>query len=285
MDNILACIDALRFADSVVDHAAWAARRMNATIELLHVIQRSDAIVARHDLSGSLGLAAKSGLMEELVRINEAEARLAREQGKALLAAATARLAGAGDVRQTHRHGGIIETIIEREADAELVVIGKRGASSGFATDHLGSKLERVVRQSIKPVLVAAAGYAEPLTAVVAFDGGASARKALRFASSSTLFAGMALDVVIAGDEDDAHRRQRGQNRDWAQALLAGRPESAVTIIGGRPEAVIAGRLAEAAAPLLVMGAYGHSPMRSMIVGSTTTAMLLAAEVPVLLFR
>lgn len=34
-----------------------------------------------------------------------------------------------------------------------------------------------------------------------------------------------------------------------------------------------------------VMGAYGHSPLRSMIVGSTTTAMIRRLTLPVLLFR
>ena len=36
---------------------------------------------------------------------------------------------------------------------------------------------------------------------------------------------------------------------------------------------------------LLVMGAYGHSPIRRFIVGSTTTAMIRIANLPVLLFR
>ena len=36
---------------------------------------------------------------------------------------------------------------------------------------------------------------------------------------------------------------------------------------------------------LLVMGAYGHSRIRSLIIGSTTTAMVRAVKVPVLLYR
>ncbi|TZG31610.1 universal stress protein, partial [Halomonas eurihalina] len=36
---------------------------------------------------------------------------------------------------------------------------------------------------------------------------------------------------------------------------------------------------------LLVMGAYGHSRIRHLLVGSTTTVMLQRAEVPVLLLR
>lgn len=43
--------------------------------------------------------------------------------------------------------------------------------------------------------------------------------------------------------------------------------------------------MAEAAVDLLVMGAYGHSRIRNLIVGSTTTAMLRSCQIPVLLLR
>ncbi|WP_448580416.1 universal stress protein [Thermaurantiacus sp.] len=280
MQRILAAIDTSRYADSVVDHAAWAAGRLDASVELLHVIQRSDAVTARHDHSGAIGLAAKSGLMEELVAINEAEARIARQQGRALLAAAEARLreAGIADIRQTHRHGGVIETIVEREADADLVVIGKRGEQADFARGHLGSQLERVVRESIRPVLVASRAYHPIDTAVIAFDGGASARKAIAFLASSPLLAGVALHIVMAGHEDSAHRKQL----DWAQTML---PEASLHALPGAAEDVIQELVARTSARLLVMGAYGHSPLRSFIVGSTTTALMRACPVPVLLFR
>ena len=201
MTRILACIDPSIYATSVVDHAAWAAERLEAAIEVLHVIQRKDAVAARHDLSGAVGLGAKSALLDELTRIDEAEGKLAQEKGRALLASAKAHLEerGRSAVTLTHRHGDIVETIVEREAEAELVVIGKRGASADFAKGHLGSKVERVVRQSSKPVLVANRAFQQPETAVVAFDGGPSARKAVAYVATSPLFAGMAVHVVMAG--------------------------------------------------------------------------------------
>ena len=38
-------------------------------------------------------------------------------------------------------------------------------------------------------------------------------------------------------------------------------------------------------AGLLVMGAYGHSRIRQLVVGSTTTTLLRLSEVPVLVLR
>jgi nucleotide-binding universal stress UspA family protein len=280
MLTILAPIDPSAYAAGVVDHAAWAATKLGAGVELLHVIQRSDAVVARHDYSGAIGLAAKSGLMEELVRINEAEAKLARERGRLVLAEAESRLraAGVAKVKLLHRHGGIIETVLEREVEADLVVIGKRGEDADFARGHIGSTVERIIRESIRPVLVAERRFTEPKTAVLAYDGGASARKAAQFMAASPLFADLAVHVVMAGPNDDNHRR----HREWINGLL---PDATLHELPGQPAQVVQEVVSRVGAQLLVMGAYGHSALRNFFVGSTTTGLMQSCQVPVLLFR
>ena len=181
----------------------------------------------------------------------------------------------------THRHGGIVETIIEREAGAELVVIGKRGASADFAKGHLGSKVERVVRQSAQPVLVASRSFKQPDAAVVAFDGGPSARKAVAYVATSPLMSRTRLHVVMAGRED----RDSADRLSWARELLATNPEATVSIKEGKAEDVIASEVAATNAQMLIMGAYGHSALRGLLVGSTTTQMIRSCTIPVLLFR
>ena len=285
MNKLLACIDASIYAASVCDHAAWAAKRLSASVELLHVIQRPDSVKARHDLSGAVGLGAKSALLEELVRIDESEGRLAQEQGRLLLKAAeeSLRAAGIEEVTLVHRHGGIVETVIEREEGADMVVIGKRGASADFAAGHLGSKVERVVRASIRPVLVASRSFKPIETVVIAYDGGASSKKAVEFVAGSPLFKGVAVHLVMAGPDDATHR----ERLSWAEARL----KDAETLIAtvdlqqGPAEKVIADHIRDQGGDMLVMGAYGHSPLRTLIIGSTTTAMMRTCQVPVLLFR
>ncbi|MBZ6379112.1 universal stress protein UspA [Pacificimonas flava] len=278
--KILACLDASPYAASVCNSAAWVAQRTDGRVELLHVIQRHDAVSDRHDLSGAIGLGVKSSLMEELARIGEEEGKLARQRGQMILDAAGERLADAGirDVTLTHRHGGIVETIIEREADADVVIIGKRGASSGFAADHIGSKVERVVRASTLPVLIAAREFQVPKRILFAFDGGASAVRAAEFLGSDRASAELPVHLLTAG-LDNAHN-QREQER--AEAMM---PNRSVTrsIEAGEPEDLI--RAEARPDDLLVMGAYGHSRIRSLIVGSTTTAMIRTPGLSVLLFR
>ncbi len=280
MITILAPVDPSAYASGVVDYAAWAATRLGAGVELLHVIQRSDAVVARNDHSGAIGLAAKSGLLEELVRINEAEAKLARERGRLVLAEAERRLRAAGveQVKLLHRHGGIIENIVEREVDADLVVIGKRGEDADFARGHIGSTVERIIRESIRPVLVAERSFTRPGIAVIAYDGGASARKAAQFVAASPLFVDIDIHIVMAGPDDADHRR----HLDWIGTVL---PAATVHQQPGPPAQVVQEVVSKLGAQLLVMGAYGHSSLRNFFVGSTTTGLMQACQVPVLLFR
>ncbi len=283
MEHVLTCIDASGYADSVCDLAAWASQRLQLPVELLHVVQRSDAAAHRGDLSGAIGLGVKSSLMEELVNLDAADAKLKVERGRVLLAAAEQRLRanGAFDVRTLHRHGGIIETILEREQDARVVVIGKRGASHEFASGHIGSKVERVVRASSKPVLVASREYVEPRSIVFAYDASPAANRALGRLVESPLFSGMPINIVMADTDNEAHRRALGVAADKLEAERDVR----TTLERGKPEAVIAEVVAQTPGAMLVMGAYGHSPIRTLIIGSTTTTMIRTVRAPVLLVR
>jgi len=284
MNRILACIDASSYATSVLDLTAWAAQRLNAGVEILHVVQRKDAVAARHDLSGAIGLGSKSELLEELTRIDEAEGKLARERGRILLSSAEQRLRDAGvvsEVRQLHRHGGIVETIIEREAEANLVVIGKRGASSEFAADHIGSKIERVVRSSDKPVLVAPREVIGLTGAVIAFDGSPAAARAVEYVARSPLFSGLEVHLVMVGRSDERHRTQIEQ----AASRLSEQFSPITHLAEGHAEKAISDYMAARPQAILVMGAYGHSPLRTLIVGSTTTTMIRTVHAPVLLIR
>jgi nucleotide-binding universal stress UspA family protein len=282
MQNVLACIDASAYAAGVCDLAAWASQRLELPVELLHVVQRKDGVAERRDLSGAIGLGVKTDLLEELTRLEAADARFKVEQGRALLSVGEERLreAGATEVRVVHRHGGIVETILERESDARVIVIGKRGADHEFASDHIGSTIERVVRASAKPVIVASRTTEAPQTIILAYDSSPAANRALERLANSPLFAGLSVHIVMAGNEDEAHRRAL----DAAAAQLPER-EVNVTLRRAKAELMIANVVEETPRAMLVIGAYGHSPLRTLMVGSTTTEMIRTVHAPVLLVR
>ncbi|UUL83110.1 universal stress protein [Sphingomonas qomolangmaensis] len=281
LQNILACIDASSYANAVCDLAAWAAKRLEMPVELLHVVQRKDA--ASSALAGAIGPGAKTDLVAELAQLDAADARFQGERSEILLQAGEARLreSGIAEVRALHRQGGIVETILEQEADARIVVIGKRGASHEFAIDHVGSKIERVVRASNKPILIASRTAGPPERIVFAYDASPAADRALERLVNSPLLAGLPVHIVMADSEHVGHRIALKS----ATAQLSVGHAMTTTLQKGKPEQVIADIVAATPGAMLMMGAYGHSRLRSLIVGSTTTTMIRTVRTPVLLIR
>lgn len=281
--RVLAAVDVSLYAKSVAEHAGWAAARLGAGLELLHAIERPSSATSV-DLSGSLSLGSREALLSELASLDERRARLAQEQGRGMLEGLRATIAEhhgvTAEIRQ--RHGDLAATLLELEPGVRLFVIGKRGEHADFVSGHLGSQLERVVRSVHRPVLVASRSFQPILRFLIAFDGSATTRRCVEMVCASPLLLGAQCDLLMVGEAD----RAASEAIDWAKRRLAEAGFAAeARIERGAAEAVIAGRVAEAGIDLLVMGAYGHSRIRSMILGSTTTQLLRTCLVPVLLLR
>ena len=281
--KILALVDGSIYSHSVCENAGWIAARTGASVELMHVLGRREGTDAS-DLSGSIALGARSALLEELTRLDEQRAKLQQQRGRAILEDAKAVLAEAGvsAVTTRLRIGDILETVAEAEAEADMLVIGKRGEAADFAKLHLGSNIERIVRASHKPVFIAARGFREPKRLLIAFDGGPSSLKAAAYCAESPLFAGLECHLLMAGENTPERRRKL----DEAAALFASAGREAKAFVASTvPEAAIADHAEAQGIDLLAMGAYGHSRIRSLIIGSTTTEMIRSCKIPVMLFR
>jgi nucleotide-binding universal stress UspA family protein len=282
-DKIIALVDGSIYSASVCDHAAWIAQRTGAPVELVHVLGRREG-AGRQDLSGAVGLGARSALLAELADLDAQRAKLMTARGHAILEDAEAILArdGITDTTSRLRHGDIVEAVAEVEAGARVIVIGKRGEAADFAKGHLGSNLERIVRASHKPVLVASRAFKPIAKVLVAWDGGVSAMKAVDHIARSPAFQGLAVQVVTVGSDTPEVRR----GLDNARATLAAAGIAAETAVHpGQPETALGRLVDEAGFDMVVMGAYGHSRIRSLIIGSTTTAMIRSCKVPVVLMR
>lgn len=282
-DKILALVDGSLYSASVCEHAAWIAARTGAAVELLHVLGRREG-AEKPDLSGAIRLGARSRLLEELAALDEQRARLVAHRGRAILEDARAILekAEVNEITTRLRHGDIVETVADVEEGAGMILIGKRGEAADFAKGHLGSNLERIVRASHKPVFVAARAFRPIDKVLIAYDGGSSAIKAVDFVADNPLFAGLTVHVVTVGTASPEIRR----GLDEARARLGAAGIATETgIVTGQPDAALGKLVEEAGFDLVVMGAYGHSRIRSLIIGSTTTEMVRSCKVPVVLVR
>ena len=257
--------------------------RTGAPVELIHVLGRRDAHDT-HDHSGAIALGARTALLEELAALDAQRAKLISHRDRAILEDAQALVASAGvaEITTRLRHGDIVEAVADVEADARVILIGKRGEAADFATGHLGSNLESIVRASQKPVFVASRAFRPIEKVLVAYDGGASAMKAVDHIARSPLFQGLAVHVVTVGTATPEVKKGLA---DAKAMLKAAGVEAETSILPGQPDMALAKLVGEARFDMLVMGAYGHSRIRRLIIGSTTTAMIRACKVPVVLIR
>jgi nucleotide-binding universal stress UspA family protein len=280
MATILACTDGSLYGKSIYEHAAWAAGRLGAGVKVLHAIERDEA-PANDDLSGNLGFHANTELLEELTKLDEAHARVARLRGKAILEDAEKQLQGL-TVTTVQLHGALVDSIVEFESESSLLVLGKRGEHADFSKGHLGSNLERIVRSAKIPVLVAAREFKPVENFTVAFDGGSSLLKAINYLCTQPLLKEAECHLIAIGKPDsDLARSLEGS----ATALRGAGYTVDAQILAGDPEDIISAKVKDTGSDLLVMGAYGHSRIREFILGSTTTALIRTCHVPVLLFR
>ena len=111
MTNLMALIDGSIYSQSVCDHAAWFANRSRGRVEIIHVLNRLEASGHQpENLSGSIGLGARTALLEELVELDAQRAQLLQKQGRAILDDARASVieSGVAVVTVKMRHGEIV---------------------------------------------------------------------------------------------------------------------------------------------------------------------------------
>lgn len=281
--HVTACIDGSVYAESVCDAAAWASLRLDVGLTFVHVIDKTGRAVEA-DVSGQIGLGSREHLLQELAQLDEQRARLEREQGRVMLEAACERAAadGVANAMSRQRHGALAETLVELEASTRLLVLGKRGETADTAHEHLGSNLERVIRSLHCPILITPPAFTAPRRIVVAFDGSRTAKAMIERIAASPLFTGVECHLVFVGDASADCRAKL----DDAKAALDDVCDSVtVAILEGEVETSLRAYKQSHDIDMLVMGAYGHSRIRQLLVGSTTTDMIRRATKPVLILR
>lgn len=283
-DQVMAAIDGSPFAKGVCDYAVWASQALASPLNLLHVVDNHSSVTDSKDFSGNLHLGDRERLLEELSAADEQRAKANRELGQQMLASANARAIDGGVAAPVTRqfNGRLVETLVGLEQEMRLLVIGKRGEASHPASGHLGANLEQVVREMHRPILMVPKTYQRPEKILMAFDGSKTACKGVEMLAKSPLFNGIACHIVIVGADTAENRAQLA----WALATLreAGH-EAQGAIRAGEVDKTLQAYEKEYGIDLLVMGAYGHSRIRHLLIGSTTTAMLRGSHIPILILR
>lgn len=281
--RVLAAIDGSAHARGVADFAAWAARRLGVGLEVMHTIERDATVAPPADFSGSLSLGSQDTLLAELAAHDAQRGQLAQRHGRALLDQVRAHLRETAGIEAEARlrHGALVDALTDVEPDVRLFVLGRRGADDDGAPGHLGRNLEHAIRAVRRPVLVVTRPQTTVAAFAVAFDGSATAQRCVDLVAASPLLRGLRCHLVTVGHDD---RHAAAHAAAVATLEAAGFAPQVIALAGAPDEALVTHVTAEHL-DLLVMGAYGHSRIRHLLVGSTTTRVLQTTRVPVLLLR
>ncbi|MGJ8639783.1 MAG: universal stress protein [Opitutaceae bacterium] len=282
MRKLLICTDGSQYSEQACHYASWLARDPDTEIHALYVSdlrQFQGSFIA--DLSGSLGIQPYDSMVAQLQEVELQKAKFIEEQARSVF-----EKLGMLDRLHFHHETGLLVDVIDDFTDetTDIVVIGKRGENADFATEHLGSMLERVVRATDRPCLVTSRQFEPIQRLAIAFDGGVSSRRALHFVATHSNFNELELHVLTAVEghnEDEAAEHIAEAESILREAGL----KATYQVLNGIVESAIASYVDSKGIDLLVAGAYGHSRIRDLLIGSTTTELLRKCHIPVLCFR
>jgi nucleotide-binding universal stress UspA family protein len=275
--TIVVALDGSEHAQAAIAHGTWLAERFHATLIGLHVI---DIVSIEgsffHDISGSLGF-------EPYLDFSSKMREALQERGKVLLEAFAERCRTRGLRFETALAMGIVANeICDRARTADLVVMGHRGVNERFSTGLLGSTTESVARKSPRPVLVCPMRAEEIRNPLLAYDGSQRSSAAMHAAADFSVSLDLPLTVIhVTRDEaggarvlDEATRYLQAYNLRLGHELLLGQPHQRIIDF-----------MRDRAFDLLFIGAYGHSRIIEMVLGSTTEFVLRNSPAAVFLSR
>ncbi|WP_348670999.1 universal stress protein [uncultured Paracoccus sp.] len=138
------------------------------------------------------------------------------------------------------------------------------------------------MRASTVPVFVASRAFKPIGKVLVAYEGSPSAMKAIKRMSKSAVCEGLEITLLHV---DNGSGPIDARIDDAALALGAAGLSATARTVEGEPDEALQVIVDSEGFDFQVMGAYGHSRIRNLIIGSTTTAMVQAVKIPVLLYR
>lgn len=275
--SILVPLDDSPYTKAAIQTAIQVARPVNAELLGLHVI---DIKILQgpllRDLTFTIDTVSGFEYREEINKALEAKGRR--------ITADFETICRQNAVKCSHllETGIISETVSKISHRTDLVVMGKRGENSEWDTPFLGSVVERVVRASSRAVIVTPAEDKPIRRIMVAYDGSQNANRAISMLQDLAGLGDFQIIVVTVNGDDMDSTTQMEEGVEYLRTR--GLSCEGVTRIGDDVEEIVQATT-DLNADILVMGAYGKSRLRALLLGSTTTRVLRRVDIPVLLYR
>jgi nucleotide-binding universal stress UspA family protein len=281
---VLACIDGSSLREAVCDYAVWIAQTVNVPLKLINTIDHHHETANSSDLSGSFGVDGRDHLLEKIAEIEHEHNKVVIKERKAILQVAKNHVeqAGFSNPDVCLQHGSLIESLIELEKDIRVLVIGARGKIHEDQSDQIGAKLESMIRSLHRPILVAYKKFKKPERIMIAYDGSDIADKALDIVTNSPLYKGLECHLVCVVKKEPADKMLEKAAEKLRAASIT---EVVCASLQGKAVQELCAYQSKHNIDMTIMGAFSHTRIRDLLLGSFTVKMLLNTKTPLLLLR
>lgn len=268
--TILVLADGGAGSEATLRMAVAMARKFSAHLDVLHVK------VAPESMVPIVGEGMSGVMVEQMIEAMQRNVEARAAQARALYE----RLCVSAGIAAVWREvaGREPEVVAAAGRLSDLIVLSRPGADREAP---LAATLDAALFDSGRPVLISGAAPAAEIgnRIVLAWDASAQAARAVSAALPFLRRAGQVTVLVGGGDDEPAP----------APALLAYLARHEVRaaterfeIVGSTGQSLLR-EAARLQADLIVMGAYGHSRLREMILGGATREALAGSVQPLLM--
>jgi nucleotide-binding universal stress UspA family protein len=254
-------------SEATARYALSAARLFDAHVTALGVVVEPTGAIGIPGASAALVLSLLDKARDEVHSMLNKVGAQAREFGVAVESELTETTMGEAD-----------RTVARILRDFDLTVVGQRDPDQ---PDRATRIIETALFRSGRPVLIVPYIQRDPMrlgNVVVAWDGGAQAARALGDAMPWLLRANR-VELATVGAADGGHSAAKAARHLARHGILA----QTRVLPDGDVAAALLSYAADAEADLLVMGGYGHSRFREVVLGGATRGILEAMTLPVLM--
>lgn len=273
--GILVGLDGSPFSDTAVALGLQWARAVNAVLAGQTVIERPNLTAAAN--------AAGSGIF----RLADEDKKIAAAKAVAdqLLANFSTRCTSVGVTgKQLQEIGDPAGVILVQAQRYDLILLGQETRFKAMPGGIPCDTLDKVLHSPPRPVVATPATLGEGKTAVIGFDGSLQASRTLA-AYVATGLASVYENVVVTINTEFEEATGTAE-RAGDYLALHGLPVKLRPVETRLdPASILLDHATQMQAGLVVMGAFGHSPLREFFFGSTTRGVLRESKVPVMLYH
>ncbi len=280
MKSILVALDGSAAAYAALTEAVAWAGLLQAELRGYFVEDEQRFVTYPAGISAEGGVPIAVPLPEDEM---EAEAEKARREGDEIQSAFETAVKGL-NVRCTfeRERGGVNDVLTREGRAADLIVVGRRGRHEPSESRRPGPTTETLIHNALRPVLVVPDEPRSQGGVLFAYDGSRGVQRVLVPGTELARTKSAAVHVIAIGDDPEhGEALRRTLERYWRPYDIA--PAFNYVQRKGRFSAMIVAEAAQTDCGMIVMGAFGHNPIRELFFGSTTLEVLEHATCPVLL--